>query len=83
MKATSAQSLRSQVEKWPAPRFPRSVRVTVFSRTGPYNRRYVRVESPESVGSHALFFFLRDEGCWSVIPPETDYPRMKAVNFAA
>jgi hypothetical protein len=82
MKATSEQSLRSQVEKWLAPRFPMSVRVTVFSRTGPHNRRYVRVESLEAAGPHALFFFLHDEGHWSVFPPHRESLKMTAERVA-
>ena len=74
MKATSVQSLRSRVEKWLTPRLPTSVRVTVFSRIGPDNRRYVRVESQEAAGSHALFFFLHDEGHWSVFPLQGEPP---------
>jgi hypothetical protein len=70
MKATSAQSLRSQVEKWLAPHFMSSVRVTEFGRTGSGSERYVRVESWDDAGSHALFFFLQDERCWSVFPPQ-------------
>jgi hypothetical protein len=83
MKATDTQSLRSQVEKWLAPRFPTSVRVTVFGRMGPHNRRYVRVESQEAAGSHALFFFLHDEGRWSVFPPQRESPKMTAERVAA
>ncbi|WP_168788265.1 hypothetical protein [Paraburkholderia aromaticivorans] len=82
MKATNAQSLRSQVEKWLAPSFLSSVRVTVFGRTGSGNGRYVRVESLEAAGSHALFFFLHGRCCWSVFPPKPESPKMAAERFA-
>jgi hypothetical protein len=82
MRATSAQSLRSQVEKWLTPHLARSIRVTVFGRTGPLNRRYVRVEVQEAEDSHALFFFLQDGGCWSVLPArKTRSQKMRAERF--
>jgi hypothetical protein len=83
MRATSAQSLRSQVEKWLTPNLPTSIRVTVFGRAGALNRRYVRVEVQESEGAHALFFFLQDGRCWSVLPPQkTRSQKMRAERFA-
>ncbi|SDI55144.1 hypothetical protein SAMN04487926_11914 [Paraburkholderia steynii] len=82
MKATRAKSLRSQVEKWLAPRFPTMVRVTVFSRTGSCNGRYVCVESLEAAGTRALFFFLHEGRCWSVLPPKAESPKMAADRFA-
>lgn len=81
MKAT-AQSLRSQVEKWLAPHFMRSVRVTEFGRTGSSNARYVRVESRDNAGSHALYFFLHGDGHWSVFPPQRESQKMTAERFA-
>lgn len=82
-KAKSAQSLRAQVEKWLAPRFATSVHVIAFSRTGLDNRRYVRVESQEAgAPPHVLFFFLHDEGHWSVFPPQRETPRMRVEQVA-
>jgi hypothetical protein len=70
MKNRKAQSLRYQVEKWLAPSAP--VHVTSFGRTRWGRARYVCVETWLPTGSHALFFFLHDDGYWNVFPPVAD-----------
>ncbi|MGF6634109.1 hypothetical protein OKW38_002790 [Paraburkholderia sp. MM5496-R1] len=69
MKNTNEQSLRCQVEKWPAPSPTMHVHVTRFSRTAGNGRRYVCVETSSPAGARALFFFRHDDGRWSVFPP--------------
>ena len=67
MKRTKVKSLRYQVEKWIAPTTP--VHVTAFGHTGSGRARYVRVETRQATGFHALFFFQHDDGYWNVFPP--------------
>ena len=76
MKSTNEQSLRFQVEKWLAPGPTASVRVVEFSRTFTCQRRYVCVESTQSAGLRAMYFFRHDDGYWRVFPPSV--PRMIA-----
>lgn len=67
MKHAKAKSLRYQVEKWLAPTMP--VHVTAFGHARSGGGRYVCVETWQSSGLHALFFFQHDDGYWNVFPP--------------
>ncbi|MCP3710113.1 hypothetical protein M3I54_24625 [Paraburkholderia sp. CNPSo 3274] len=75
MKDTKAQSLRYQVEKWLAP--STAAHVTAFGRTRWGRTRYACVETWLPTGSHALFFFLHDDGYWNVFPPVADTARQR------
>ncbi|MCP3717593.1 MULTISPECIES: hypothetical protein [Paraburkholderia] len=70
MRRTKTQSLRYQVEKWLAPTSP--VHVTAFGHTPSGRARYVCVETRQTTGFHALFFFQHDDGYWNVFPPVGD-----------
>nr|WP_081771597.1 hypothetical protein [Paraburkholderia nodosa] len=70
MKSTDEKSLRCQVEKWLAPVPALPVHVIEFGRTRWGGSRYVYVATAD--GARALFFFLHDDGAWSVCPPASD-----------
>jgi hypothetical protein len=80
MKDTKAPSLRYQVEKWLAP--TAAVHVTAFGHSRFGRGRYVRVETLQVTGRHALFFFEHDDGHWNVFPPAADASRSRAWNPA-
>lgn len=67
MQHAKAQSLRYQVEKWFVP--GTRVHVIAFGHDRSGRGRYVRVETREAAGLHALFFFQHDDGYWNVFPP--------------
>ncbi|MGF6610515.1 hypothetical protein OKW45_005437 [Paraburkholderia sp. WSM4175] len=73
MKDTKTASLRYQVEKWLAPTAP--VHVTAFGHSRFGRGRYVRVETLQVTGLHALFFFEHDDGYWNVFPPAAGMAR--------
>ncbi|MFM0631161.1 hypothetical protein [Paraburkholderia xenovorans] len=77
------KSLRFLVEKWLAPTPTTRLRVIQFGRTGCERRRYVRVEALTPSGSHAIFFFRHDDGCWCVFPPAIARPALTGRRFAA
>jgi hypothetical protein len=61
---STANSLRSLVEKWLMPTSTTPVRVTRITRALPNSRRYVRVEALWLEGSVVLYFFQHDDGTW-------------------
>jgi hypothetical protein len=83
MKMSDERSLRSQVEKWLAPGAENTVRVILFSRTHAEKRRYVCIQASHPAGSHALFFFRHEHGCWGVCPPRRQRPSMTAEPISA
>ena len=82
MTSQSNQSLRFQVEKWLAPSSIRLVHVTKFGRTSS-GKRYVIVQAPGPLGLHTLFFFRRDDGSWTVMPPQRTTLKMAVDRMAA
>jgi hypothetical protein len=73
---TAEKSLHYLVEKWLAPAPHMQIRVLQFGHTREDRRRYVQVEASAPNGSHAIFFFRHDDGCWCVFPPRIARPSM-------
>lgn len=80
---TAEKSLRYLVEKWLAPSPAVPIRVVEFGRIHGDSRRYVHVEAPAPSGSHGMYFFRHDDGCWCVFPPRIARPSMTAYQLAA
>jgi hypothetical protein len=80
---TAEKSLRYLVDKWLAPAPQAQIRVLRFGYMREDRRRYVLIEASATNGSHAIFFFRHDDGCWCVFPPQTGRPSMNDDRRAA
>ncbi|WP_233808302.1 hypothetical protein [Paraburkholderia sp. HP33-1] len=80
---TTEKSLHYLVDKWLAPAPSVRIRVVQFGRIQGGSRRYVHVEASAPSGTRAIFFFLHDDGCWCVFPPQNAQPSMTAHRLAA
>ena len=81
--STAEKSLHYLVEKWLAPTPLARIRVVQFGRMQGDSRRYVHVEASAPTGSHAIFFFRHDDGCWRVFPARIARPSMTGYRLAA
>jgi hypothetical protein len=79
----TGESLRTLIDKWLAPTAASPVRVTRHSRANANQGRCVRVESLQTTGSLAIFFFRHGDGAWRVFPPASVRPAMGVGERAA
>jgi hypothetical protein len=72
------KSLRLMVEHWLAPEFVDQVRVTRFRNRRSTRECYVCVETFNTTGPVAMFFFRHQDGTWRIFPPSRERPMMRA-----
>ncbi|MGF6536632.1 hypothetical protein P3T24_007643 [Paraburkholderia sp. GAS33] len=74
--STMDRSLRSLVARWLGANPATLTRVVRFGHIRPNRRRYVCVETLRPTGALTIYFFLHDDGMWSVYPQEIERPSM-------
>ncbi|MEM5318534.1 hypothetical protein [Paraburkholderia sp. JHI869] len=75
--------LRALIEKWLGVECPVHLRVAEGARTGARQKRFVRIEVPSRRDRAAMYFFLHDDGNWSVLPQEENRLAMSPRLYAA